>query len=190
MSSFGLAVPAGDVATRGAVGALAARLGFPVVLKAVSSSLAHKSEAGGVRVGLMSPDEVELAAAGMSALSDHFLVERMVSGAHVELIVGVHRDPQFGLAMTIGAGGVLVELIHDTVTLLLPATADDVRGALSSLRIWPLLRDFRGRPSTWTPSSTPSRASWTTCDNMPTGWWSSRSIRCWSCRTARWPSTP
>ena len=93
----------------------------------------------------LSEAEVERAATGMSGLSDRFLVESMVEGALVELIVGVHRDAQFGLAMTIGTGGVLVELIKDTVTLLLPATAADIRDALGSLRMWPLLHSFRGR---------------------------------------------
>jgi len=133
------------VGARDEVGEVAARIGFPVVLKAVSTTLAHKSEAGGVRAGLTSEDEVEKAAAAMCALSDQFLVERMVGGATVELIVGVHRDPQFGLAITIGAGGVLVDLLEDTATLLLPATPADIRGALGSLHIWPLLQGFRGQ---------------------------------------------
>ncbi|MDQ3481592.1 MAG: acetate--CoA ligase family protein, partial [Actinomycetota bacterium] len=145
LAAFGVPVPSGAVAARREVGRLAAQVGFPVVVKAVSPTLTHKSEAGGVRIGLMSENEVELAADAMSELSDRFLVERMVDGALVELIVGVHRDFQFGLTMTIGAGGVLVELIKDTVTLLLPATAADIRNALSLLRIWPLLDGFRGR---------------------------------------------
>ncbi len=145
LCAFGVSVPFGKVGARDEVGEVAARIGFPVVLKAVSTTLAHKSEAGGVRVGLTSEDEVEKAAAAMCALSDQFLVERMVGGATVELIVGVHRDPQFGLAITIGAGGVLVDLLEDTATLLLPATPADIRGALGSLHIWPLLQGFRGQ---------------------------------------------
>ncbi len=139
LSAFGLLVPPSAVAGRGAVGELAARIGFPVVLKAVSTTLAHKSDVGGVQVGLTSEDEVELAAAGMSQLSDRFLVERHVEGALVELIVGVRSDSHFGLTMTLGTGGVMVELIKDTVTLLLPVTGADIRAALSSLRSWPLL---------------------------------------------------
>jgi acetyl-CoA synthetase len=69
----------------------------------------------------------------------------MVEGAVAELIVAVQRDPAFGLTLTIGAGGLLVELVDDTVTLLLPATSDDVRDALRSLAVWPLLNGFRGR---------------------------------------------
>ncbi len=145
LRASGVPVPGGAVAPREAVGELAAHIGFPVVLKAVSATLAHKSDRGGVRLGLMSADDVERAAVGMSELSDRFLVEGMVGGAIVELIVGVQRDPTFGLALTIGTGGVLVELIKDTVTLLLPATDADIYRALSSLRVWPLLQGFRGR---------------------------------------------
>jgi len=145
LAGCGVPVPLGAVAARGAVGGVAARLGFPVALKAVSSTMAHKTEAGAVRVGLTSTEEVEQAAAGMSGLSEAFLVERMVEGAVAELIVGVRSDPKFGLALTIGAGGVLVELIEDTVTLLLPASPADILGALRCLRVWPLLEGFRGR---------------------------------------------
>ena len=80
----------------------------------------------------------------MTGLSDRFLVEEMVDGAALELIVGVQRDPHLGLAMTVGAGGVLVELIQDAATILLPATPTDIHAALRSLRIWPLLNGFRG----------------------------------------------
>lgn len=145
LAEFGLAVPDGalvdgpDQAAEAAAG-----LGFPVVVKAVSADLAHKSEAGGVRVSLTDERQVRDAVAGMSALADRFLVERMVEGATAELIVGVHRDPQFGLAVTIGAGGVLVELVRDSATLLLPATRAEIRAALGEFRIWPLLAGFRG----------------------------------------------
>ncbi|MDX6318653.1 MAG: hypothetical protein QOD35_2053 [Nocardioidaceae bacterium] len=145
LQAFGLRVPPGAGGRLGEIGALATRVGFPVAVKAVSPTLAHKSEQGGVRLGLTSEPAVELAAAGMSALSDRFLVEQMVEGAVAELIVAVQRDPAFGLTLTIGAGGLLVELVDDTVTLLLPATSDDVRDALRSLAVWPLLNGFRGR---------------------------------------------
>jgi acetyl-CoA synthetase len=67
----------------------------------------------------------------------------MVEGATAELLVGVHRDPRFGLSLTLGAGGELVELLDDTVTLLLPVAAEEIRGALRSLRIWPALAGRR-----------------------------------------------
>lgn len=147
LASYGLVVP-GSVVADGPVEAmaLAGEIGYPVVVKALSADLAHKSEHGGVSVGLDSEDAVRSAVAGMAGLSDAFLVEQMVDGAVLELIVGVHRDPQLGLALTVGAGGVLVELIQDTATILLPATTDAVRGALRGLRVWPVLAGFRGGP--------------------------------------------
>jgi acetyl-CoA synthetase len=63
----------------------------------------------------------------------------------LELIVGVQRDAQFGLTLTLGAGGVLVELLQDAATLLFPVARHDVLAALQSLKVWPLLTGFRGK---------------------------------------------
>lgn len=146
LASYGIAVPRSLAARDPAdVPGLAAELGFPVVLKALSAEVAHKSEVGGVRLGLNSEVAVRQAAADMTGLGDQLLVEEMIDGAVLELIVGVRSDPQFGLALTLGAGGELVELIQDTATILLPATADDIRVALRHLRVWPVLAGFRGR---------------------------------------------
>jgi acetyl-CoA synthetase len=73
------------------------------------------------------------------------LVERMVTGAVAELILGLRRDPQFGNALVVGAGGILTELLKDTATLLLPATETEIRDALAGLKSWPLVTGFRGR---------------------------------------------
>lgn len=133
----------------------AARVGFPVALKMMSARLAHKTEAGAVRLGLESTETVAQAVKEMieavrnydrEAVSDLFLIERMAAPPVAEMIVGIRRDPQFGLAMTIGSGGVLVELLKDTATLLLPASAADIRRALERLKLSKLLDGFRGRP--------------------------------------------
>ncbi len=99
-----------------------------------------------VKLNLRDADAVRAAAESLRHLDCDFLVEKMVQGAVAELIVGVARDPQFGLYLTIGAGGVMVELWNDTRPLLLPASRDDIRAALLSLRSAPLLTGFRGRP--------------------------------------------
>jgi acyl-CoA synthetase (NDP forming) len=146
LASHGIAVPRSLAARDPAdVPGLAAELGLPVVLKSLSAEVVHKSDVGGVRLGLNSEVAVRDAVAEMTGLGDQFLVEQMIDGAVMELIVGVHSDPQFGLALTLGAGGELVELIQDTTTILLPATADDIRAALRHLRAWPVLAGFRGR---------------------------------------------
>lgn len=157
LSAHGVRVPRGRVTRQPAARApdeaadLAAELGFPVVVKALSPALAHKSEAGGVRVGLTDREAVREAVRSMASLVDQylvdrFLVEQMVQEPVAELIVGVHRDPQYGHALTLGAGGVLVELVRDTATLLLPASRGQVEEALASLRIRPVLQGFRGGP--------------------------------------------
>jgi acetyl-CoA synthetase len=146
LAAYGLSVPPSGVADDpAALPQLAADLGFPVVPKALADGLAHKSAAGGVAVGLDSEDAVRRAAAGMAGVAERFLVERMVEGAVLELLVGVQRDPRLGLGLTLGAGGVLVELVDDTATLLLPTTRAAIRAALSGLRVGPVLEGFRGR---------------------------------------------
>ena len=85
-------------------------------------------------------------ASDLQAMASAFYVERMVEGGIAELIVGVTRDPVFGPVMTLGSGGVLVELLDDTATLLLPADQHDVETALRGLKLFPLLDGYRGRP--------------------------------------------
>jgi acetyl-CoA synthetase len=144
LADAGLPVPAGHVTSAEDAPAAASALGYPVVVKAVAPGLLHKSDVGGVRVGLSSEREVAEAVAAMGELGGSFLVERMVADVVLELIVGVTRDPQFGPVLTLGAGGVLAELLRDTVSVLLPATRADVRAAFDRLRCRPLLDGFRG----------------------------------------------
>nr|WP_246252145.1 acetate--CoA ligase family protein [Mesorhizobium camelthorni] len=119
-------------------------LGLPVALKALG--VAHKSELGAVRLNLKSAEEVRAAAAALLPLGDELYIERMVQGAVAELIVGFTRDPMFGPVMTVGTGGVLVELLKDSATLMLPATRDDIETELRGLKLFPLLDGYRGRP--------------------------------------------
>ena len=86
------------------------------------------------------------AAEQLVGLGSGLYVERMVEGGVAELIVGVTRDPLFGPVMTVGSGGVLVELLKDSATLLLPAEPRRVEAALRGLKLFPLLDGFRGRP--------------------------------------------
>ena len=145
LARYGLVVPMTAECALADAPQVAARIGFPVVLKISDESIAHKSDVGGVALGLRSADEVAAAAGRMAALGDRVLVEQMVGGAVAELIVGVVRDPQFGFALLIGAGGVLAELITDSVTLLLPATREDIERAVRTLRVWTLIEGHRGR---------------------------------------------
>ncbi|MFM7066490.1 MAG: acetate--CoA ligase family protein [Gammaproteobacteria bacterium] len=145
LATFGLVVPEGRVCAAGDAVAVAEQLGYPVTLKVSSAAIAHKTEAGGVVLNLRSADEVAAAAARLARLAPEVLVERMVTGAVAELILGLTRDPQFGTALVVGAGGILTELLHDSATLLLPTAEAEIRAALAGLKCWPLVTGFRGR---------------------------------------------
>ncbi len=127
--------------------AAARAVGFPVVLKALG--ILHKSDAGGVALGL--GDEAAVAAAWRNmterlrppGLAVECEVER--SGA-VELIIGCRRDPRFGPVALVGLGGVYAEVLRDVRTALAPVTPDEARAMLGELRGAPLLDGARGRP--------------------------------------------
>ena len=149
----GMPVPAGRVTSARDAPDAAANLGFPVALKMVSHRLPHKTEAGAVALGIASRAEAEAAVARIradvgrhdtGAMSDRFLVERMVEPPVAELLVNVRTDLRFGLAMTLASGGVLTELVADAVTILLPADRVELEEALGRLRVSRLLNGFRG----------------------------------------------
>jgi acyl-CoA synthetase (NDP forming) len=151
----GMAVPQGRVTSAEQLGDIALEIGFPVALKMMSQLLAHKTEAGAVALNLNDAAAVSKAAVQMradvtahnpAAVADSFLIEAMSPPPLAELIVTLRSDPQFGAALVLGSGGVLVELVGDAVTLLLPSTPDDIEKALQSLRVARLLGGFRGRP--------------------------------------------
>ncbi|RVA43974.1 CoA-binding protein, partial [Mesorhizobium sp. M7A.F.Ca.US.001.01.1.1] len=141
----GLPVPKGERAANAVEAVISSMaLGFPVALKALG--VTHKSEVGAVRLNLKDAETVSTAAHDLLPLGTGLYVERMVRDGVAELIVGFTRDPMFGAVMTLGTGGVLVELLRDSVTLMLPATRDDIEAALRGLKLFPLLEGYRGRP--------------------------------------------
>jgi len=140
----GLRIPKGRVAGSPLQATdCAERLGFPVVLKALG--VAHKTEAGAVALNLKDAKAVSDAASKMTATRG-FLVEQMIDRPVAELIVGASRDPVFGLSLTLGAGGIFVELLEDSVILPLPTTRSEISEAISRLKIAKLIEGFRGRP--------------------------------------------
>lgn len=146
LAAIGIPIPRGIVCDSKTVVETAQRVGFPVVLKILSTEIIHKSEVGAVSHGLNSVKEVKTAVRQMQHLGSQFLVEALVPPPIVELILGVAHDPHFGKAITIGAGGLLVELLQDFQTLLLPLLPQEVEEALDLLRISPLLHGYRGKP--------------------------------------------
>jgi acyl-CoA synthetase (NDP forming) len=144
LAGHGVAIPRMKLATSPtAAAAQADTVGYPVVVKALG--LAHKSDIGAVALNLRDAAAVEAAAYGMAGTD--YLVEEMVEDGVAEILVGVLRDPAHGFVLTLGAGGVLAELLADTVSLLLPATAPEIERALDTLRLAPVLGGYRGRPA-------------------------------------------
>ena len=141
--AHGVPVPEGRFCASAKLAAQAAKtLGFPLVLKGMGH--AHKSEAGAVHLNLRSSQAVAQAAADMD--SNGYLLEQMVTGGVAEVLVAVLRDPAHGFVLTLGAGGVMTEILADVSTRLVPVTAQDVRAALAELRIYPVLCGYRGSP--------------------------------------------
>ena len=156
LAAAGVPLPEGRLCTAAEAPGAAQELGFPVVVKLVHKDLAHKSDAGALKLGLESAAAVAAAVVEIRAAvaafdptleTDRFLVERMVAEPLAELLVGIRHDPLFGQALVLGAGGVLVELLRDTATLLLPCDRKAVGDALDGLKVAPLLAGFRGKPA-------------------------------------------
>jgi acyl-CoA synthetase (NDP forming) len=144
-------VPGGLATSADEAVAIAERVGTPVALKICSAQITHKSDIGGVALGLTSAEEIRAAyarvlAAGDAvpgATTDGVLVTAMRSGG-TELLAGVTVDPTFGPVLAVGLGGVWVEIMHDTSLRVLPVDAAEVRRMLGELRALPLLQGARG----------------------------------------------
>ena len=152
LAAFGVPVPRSHLVPVSAATDAAAALGFPVVMKAAGAALEHKSELGGVILDIRTATDAAAAAQRLSALSGTLLVEQMIDDGVAEILVGISVDPQFGQLLTLGAGGVLTELLRDSVTLLPPFTAARITAALARLRAAPLLNGYRGRPAADVPA--------------------------------------
>ena len=144
LAAAGLATPAGRLCAAGELQAAAAAIGYPLVLKGVAEGLAHKSEAGAVIVGIRDDAELAAAAVRLAGRFERLLVEAQAGPTVAELIVGISRDPVFGLTLLVGSGGVHVELMEDTVSLLLPVGRADIVAALGKLKAATLIAGFRG----------------------------------------------
>jgi acyl-CoA synthetase (NDP forming) len=156
LARIGIAVPEGTLATtlHEAV-SIAAEIGYPVAIKAQSANLPHKSDVGGVLLGIATEADLQEAwstlhhsvqIARPEIVLDGALVERMGTKG-VELIVGARRDPQWGPVLMVGFGGVLAEAIQDFQLMAPNSSRESIREKLNQLRCSPLLRGFRGAPA-------------------------------------------
>ncbi|WBO65614.1 acetate--CoA ligase family protein [Streptomyces camelliae] len=153
LRAYGIRVPREQLVTSAAAAVrAAAQIGYPVVMKASGARIAHKTELGLVKVGLTSASQVRdgyrelMDIARYEGVSlDGILVCQMVEQG-VEMVVGATHDDLFGPTVTVGLGGVLVEVLHDTAVRVPPFGEDQAHAMLAELRGHPLLDGVRGRP--------------------------------------------
>lgn len=134
---------------------IADQVGYPVVLKVLSAQVAHKSDAGGVLLGLADADAVRagfsqilerVGHAAPGAVIDGVSVQRQAP-AGIEVIVGVSNDPAFGPVVMFGLGGVLVEVLRDVAFRVTPLTERDARELVREIKGFPVLQGYRGAPA-------------------------------------------
>jgi acetyltransferase len=155
LAAYGIRTVPARLARTPAEAATAARaLGPPVAIKVVSPDITHKSDVGGVVLGVATPEAAEQTAADMlarlarlrpEARRDGVLVQTMAGGGAAELLLGMVRDPQFGPVIVVGFGGIFVEILGDTATRLAPVDPAEARAMLEELRMAPALHGARGR---------------------------------------------
>lgn len=156
LEAAGIATSGGQRATSAAEAVrIADTLGYPAVLKVLSSQVAHKSDAGGVLLGLADAAAVragyeriieQVGRAAPGAVIDGVSVQRQAP-AGVEVIVGVSTDAQFGPVVMFGLGGVLVEVLRDVAFRVTPLTARDARELVREIKGFPVLQGYRGAPA-------------------------------------------
>ena len=121
------------------------QLNYPLVLKGLG--VAHKTEANAVTLNIQTSNELSQALNQLADCPDGYLVEEMIDDVVAELLIGVTVDNSGLMLLTIGAGGVLAELMDDTVSLCLPASRAQIQGAIAKLKVVSLLNGYRGKPA-------------------------------------------
>jgi acetyl-CoA synthetase (ADP-forming) len=151
LTKYGISYPKTGVAStwQRAVG-MARSFGFPVALKISSKQVLHKTDRGGVLLGLKNEDEVHkgydlLTARFSHVKKDGVIVQKMAGKESVELIIGGKRDSQFGQLIMLGMGGIFVEVMRDVSFRVCPITSQDAEEMISELRAYPILAGARGR---------------------------------------------
>lgn len=150
LDGYGVQIPEGKlVQTSEEAIAFAEAVGYPVVMKAVSPELLHKTERKGVRVNIREPEELKVCGKEMMATFskagevEGFLVEKMVQEGP-EFIVGLQDDPYFGPVIMLGTGGIFIRLLDDVTFRMLPVSRQDVRDMIEEIKGKILIRGFRG----------------------------------------------
>jgi len=152
--AYGIPVPAGGIAPDlSAALRLAEEVGYPVVMKIASPDILHKSDIGGIALGIATPEDLRVAYERMMANVRHRMPDANIWGVTVqeqlpaghEVIVGVNRDPQFGPLVMFGLGGIYVEVLKDVSFRLCPVSPAEARDMIAEIRAYGLLLGARGR---------------------------------------------
>ena len=140
LEKYGLKLPETAKCLQSDAHLVSDQIGYPVVIKALGS--AHKSEVGEVFLNLEDQKSVKEALRKIS--KKHVIVEKMIGDAVVELLVGIVHDPAHGMLLTVGAGGVLTEILSDTSSILLPSSKNEVLDCFNQLKISKIAKGYRG----------------------------------------------
>ena len=140
LEKYGLKLPETEKCLLSDAHLVSDQIGYPVVIKALGS--AHKSELGEVFLNLENTKSVKEALRKIS--KKHVIVEKMIGDAVVELLVGIVHDPAHGMLLTVGAGGVLTEILSDTSSILLPSSKSEVLDCFNQLKISKIAKGYRG----------------------------------------------
>ena len=172
------AVRARQAETRAAALAAAAAIGYPVVLKTDEPGIAHKSDVGGVRLGLGDPGAVGAAYDDLAARLGPRVLVCQTAPPGTELALGIVRDAALGPLLVISAGGVLIEILAERAVLLAPVTRSAAVAALGRLRLAPSWPELAGSPrptSARSPTRSPACPAWPVTSATP--WTRSTSTR-------------
>jgi acetyl-CoA synthetase (ADP-forming) len=155
MKEYGVSVPKFQIATNEKEAAqIAETIGFPVVAKIVSPEIIHKSDAGGVKVGLKTAADVEVAYKTIMENAKKYDPNAKLLGVLImemappgtEVIVGAIKDPQFGATIMFGLGGIFVEVLKDVTFKIAPVSIDEAKEMITSLKAAALLKGYRNTP--------------------------------------------
>ena len=145
LKKYGVTIPMGCLVENVTEAIKAAEeISFPVTLKVSAAKLAHKTELNGVRLNIQNVKTLKEACDDLFKISPELLIEKMIESPICELIIGMDYDPTFGKHIIVGGGGVFVELLQDSSVLILPVSREDIRQALSNLKVFKLLEGYRG----------------------------------------------
>ena len=145
LKKYGVTIPIGCLVENVTEAIKAAEeISFPVTLKVSGAKLAHKTELNGVRLNIQNVKTLKEACDDLFKISPELLIEKMIESPICELIIGMDYDPTFGKHIIVGGGGVYVELLQDSSVLILPVSREDIRLALSNLKVFKLLEGYRG----------------------------------------------